>query len=168
MLDLPEKVDEFDYGLKLALKHMNDDVNSNRWILYIIILFIFQSRFLIFNTAVFNSFRRLTSKILTEEKLGILKFYKLGKLKTFLMVFIDHFFKYLLSSQEDGPTNNVKEVSTNLNVNIKPNVDKPKIEIPEDAFLMVTQMNWEDDVIWNGEDIKHKVRFVVHKKFEPS
>ena len=77
MLDLPEKVDEFDYGLKLALKHMNDDVNSNRWILYIIILFIFQSRFLIFNTAVFNSFRRLTSKILTEEKLGILKFYKL-------------------------------------------------------------------------------------------
>jgi transcription initiation factor TFIID subunit 1 len=73
-----------------------------------------------------------------------------------------------LSSQEDGPTNNVKEVSTNLNVDIKPNVDKPKIEIPEDAFLMVTQMNWEDDVIWNGEDIKHKVRFVVHKKFEPS
>jgi len=168
MLDLPEKVDEFDYGLKLALKHMNDDVNSNRWILYIIILFIFQSRFLIFNTAVFNSFRRLTSKILTEEKPGILKFYKLGKLKTFLLVFINHFFKYLLCSQEDGPTNNVKEVSTNLNVDIKPNVDKPKIEIPEDAFLMVTQMNWEDDVIWNGEDIKHKVRFVVHKKFEPS
>ena len=37
--------------------------------------------------------------------------------------------------------------------------DKPKIEIPEDAFLMVTQVNWEDDVIWNGDDIKHKVRF---------
>jgi hypothetical protein len=35
--------------------------------------------------------------------------------------------------------------------------DKPKIEIPEDAFLMVTQVNWEDDVIWNGDDIKHKV-----------
>ena len=38
-----------------------------------------------------NSFRRLTSKILTEEKLGILTFYKLVKLKTFLRVFIDHF-----------------------------------------------------------------------------
>ena len=43
-----------------------------------------------------------------------------------------------------------EKTSTNLS-------DRPKIEIPEDAFLMVTQMNWEDDVVWNGEDIKHKV-----------
>lgn len=27
----------------------------------------------------------------------------------------------------------------------------------EDAFLMVSQLHWEDDVIWNGDDIKHKV-----------
>lgn len=27
----------------------------------------------------------------------------------------------------------------------------------DDAYLMVTQLNWEDDVIWNGDDIKHKV-----------
>ena len=32
-----------------------------------------------------------------------------------------------------------------------------KIDFPPDAFLMVTQMNWEEDVIWNGDDIKHKV-----------
>ena len=22
---------------------------------------------------------------------------------------------------------------------------------------MITQLNWEDDVVWNGDDIKHKV-----------
>ncbi|XP_063240070.1 transcription initiation factor TFIID subunit 1 isoform X2 [Bacillus rossius redtenbacheri] len=27
---------------------------------------------------------------------------------------------------------------------------------PDDAFLMVSQLHWEDEVIWNGEDIKHK------------
>lgn len=29
---------------------------------------------------------------------------------------------------------------------------------PDDAFLLVSQLHWEDDVVWNGEDIKHKVR----------
>lgn len=29
---------------------------------------------------------------------------------------------------------------------------------PDDAFLMVSQLRWEDDVVWNGEDIKHKVK----------
>lgn len=28
---------------------------------------------------------------------------------------------------------------------------------PDDAFLLVSQLHWEDDVVWNGEDIKHKV-----------
>ncbi|XP_037088620.1 LOW QUALITY PROTEIN: transcription initiation factor TFIID subunit 1-like [Pollicipes pollicipes] len=31
------------------------------------------------------------------------------------------------------------------------------VKFEDDAYLMVTQLNWEDDVIWNGEDIKHKV-----------
>ncbi len=26
MLDLPDKVEQFDYGLKQAIEHMNDDV----------------------------------------------------------------------------------------------------------------------------------------------
>ncbi|XP_061189439.1 transcription initiation factor TFIID subunit 1-like isoform X1 [Saccostrea echinata] len=46
---------------------------------------------------------------------------------------------------------------------------KPKEEIEADkkelenlkmnpeAFLMVTQLNWEDDIIWNGEDVKQKI-----------
>ncbi|KAJ8935570.1 hypothetical protein NQ318_001564 [Aromia moschata] len=29
-------------------------------------------------------------------------------------------------------------------------------DIPDDAFLMVTQLHWEDDVVWDGNDIKHK------------
>ncbi|XP_031356543.1 transcription initiation factor TFIID subunit 1 isoform X2 [Photinus pyralis] len=27
---------------------------------------------------------------------------------------------------------------------------------PDDAFLMVSQLHWEDDVVWDGNDIKHK------------
>lgn len=49
-------------------------------------------------------------------------------------------------------------------------------EIPDDCFHMVTQYNWEEDIIWNGDDIKHKVQcmkvllrrmkeFVVHESF---
>ena len=40
---------------------------------------------------------------------------------------------------------------------VKPSTSKQEPRILDDAFLMVTQANWEDDVIWNGEDIKHKV-----------
>ena len=39
-----------------------------------------------------------------------------------------------------------------------------KIELPADAFHMVTQLNWEEDVIWNGEDIKHKVLSKLNSK----
>ena len=39
-----------------------------------------------------------------------------------------------------------------------------KREILDDAFLMVTQANWEDDVIWNGDDIKHKVLQKLNNK----
>ena len=34
---------------------------------------------------------------------------------------------------------------------------KDQNEVPDDAFLMVTQANWEEDVIWNGDDVRHKV-----------
>ena len=42
--------------------------------------------------------------------------------------------------------------------------DSCKIEFPPDAFLMVTQLNWEEDVIWNGDDIKHKVLQKLNSK----
>lgn len=30
-------------------------------------------------------------------------------------------------------------------------------DIADDCFHMVTQYNWEEDIIWNGDDIKHKL-----------
>uniref|UniRef100_A0A671VP97 Transcription initiation factor TFIID subunit n=1 Tax=Sparus aurata TaxID=8175 RepID=A0A671VP97_SPAAU len=33
---------------------------------------------------------------------------------------------------------------------------EPKHALENELFLMVTQLQWEDDIIWNGEDIKHK------------
>lgn len=35
--------------------------------------------------------------------------------------------------------------------------DSPDSGFPDDAFLMVSQLQWEDDVIWDGSEIKHKV-----------
>lgn len=28
--------------------------------------------------------------------------------------------------------------------------------LEDELFMMVTQLQWEDDIIWNGEDVKHK------------
>uniref|UniRef100_H3D2K4 Transcription initiation factor TFIID subunit n=1 Tax=Tetraodon nigroviridis TaxID=99883 RepID=H3D2K4_TETNG len=33
---------------------------------------------------------------------------------------------------------------------------KDKLAIEDELFMMVTQLQWEDDIIWNGEDVKHK------------
>ena len=30
-------------------------------------------------------------------------------------------------------------------------------EFPDEAFLMVTQLQWEDDIIWSGEEAKARV-----------
>lgn len=34
--------------------------------------------------------------------------------------------------------------------------DKDRKALENELFLMVTQLQWEDDIIWNGEDVKHK------------
>merc|ERR1719341_2755870 len=39
-----------------------------------------------------------------------------------------------------------------------------KIEYPPDAFHMVTQLRWEDDIIWNGEDVRQKVLAKLNSK----
>uniref|UniRef100_A0A7N6A6W1 Transcription initiation factor TFIID subunit n=1 Tax=Anabas testudineus TaxID=64144 RepID=A0A7N6A6W1_ANATE len=38
----------------------------------------------------------------------------------------------------------------------KQETPKEITETPQELFLMVTQLQWEDDIIWNGEDVKHK------------
>lgn len=42
-----------------------------------------------------------------------------------------------------------------------PEINDP---IPEDAYLMVSQLHWEDDVVWDGNDIKHKVNQKLNSK----
>lgn len=37
-------------------------------------------------------------------------------------------------------------------------------EIPDDAFLMVSQLHWEDDVVWDGSMIKDKVEQKLNSK----
>ncbi|CAH0579290.1 unnamed protein product [Chrysodeixis includens] len=44
------------------------------------------------------------------------------------------------------------------------NEDSPDSGFPDDAFLMVSQLQWEDDVIWDGSEIKHKVLARLNSK----
>ncbi|KAG0715074.1 Transcription initiation factor TFIID subunit 1-like [Chionoecetes opilio] len=34
-------------------------------------------------------------------------------------------------------------------------------DVPDDCFHMVTQYNWEEDIIWSGDDMKHKVQCIL-------
>lgn len=34
--------------------------------------------------------------------------------------------------------------------------NKARQALENELFLMVTQLQWEEDIIWNGEDVKHK------------
>ncbi|KAL4704937.1 hypothetical protein ACJJTC_013394 [Scirpophaga incertulas] len=43
-------------------------------------------------------------------------------------------------------------------------VGSPDSGFPEDSFLMVSQLQWEDDVIWDGNEIKHKVLARLNSK----
>ena len=40
----------------------------------------------------------------------------------------------------------------------------PRIQFPVDAFHMVSQQHWEDEIIWNGEEVKNKVLSEHNKK----
>ncbi|XP_030020533.1 transcription initiation factor TFIID subunit 1 isoform X3 [Manduca sexta] len=42
--------------------------------------------------------------------------------------------------------------------------DESESGFPDDSFLMVSQLQWEDDVIWDGSEIKHKVLARLNSK----
>ncbi|XP_073945377.1 TATA-box binding protein associated factor 1 isoform X2 [Choristoneura fumiferana] len=42
--------------------------------------------------------------------------------------------------------------------------DSPDSGFPEDSFLMLSQLQWEDDVIWDGSEIKQKVLARLNSK----
>lgn len=52
----------------------------------------------------------------------------------------------------------------NRNEEESTNVASKDTGIPDDAYLMVSQLHWEDDVVWDGNDIKHKVLQKLHSK----
>lgn len=45
-----------------------------------------------------------------------------------------------------------------------PELESPEQYIADDAFLMVSQLHWEDDVVWDGNDIKSKVMQKLNSK----
>uniref|UniRef100_A0A8C7ZRJ3 Transcription initiation factor TFIID subunit n=1 Tax=Oryzias sinensis TaxID=183150 RepID=A0A8C7ZRJ3_9TELE len=47
-----------------------------------------------------------------------------------------------------------KEMNDSEGEEVDGNEEKQALE--NEVFLMVTQLKWEDDIIWNGEDVKHK------------
>uniref|UniRef100_A0A665WVD7 Transcription initiation factor TFIID subunit n=1 Tax=Echeneis naucrates TaxID=173247 RepID=A0A665WVD7_ECHNA len=51
----------------------------------------------------------------------------------------------------------VPEDGSNFNYGFKLKEEESKrAALENELFLMVTQLQWEDDIIWNGEDVKHK------------
>lgn len=47
------------------------------------------------------------------------------------------------------------------------NEDSDSID-PDDCFPMVTPVQVEDEVMWNGDDIKHKVFAKLNEKYYPA
>ena len=85
----------------------------------------------------------------------------------------DYTLKSALEHMDDPINKNEPEDEDAKNVSIdeskEPEVmnkkeQKDAFTVPDDAFFMVTQMNWEDDIVWNGEDIKHKVLQKLNSK----
>lgn len=63
----------------------------------------------------------------------------------------------------------VPETGEDFNYGFKTTDKREEIDIkgepiPDDAFLMVSQLHWEDDVVWDGNDIKHKVLQKLNSK----
>jgi len=53
-----------------------------------------------------------------------------------------------------------KESESLIKTEIKSS-EPEEIGVHEDAFFMVSQSHWEDDVIWDGDDIKQKARKTI-------
>ncbi|XP_045771429.1 transcription initiation factor TFIID subunit 1 isoform X2 [Maniola jurtina] len=64
--------------------------------------------------------------------------------------------------REDKPKEKPSEGDPNSDNN--ENRDSPDSGFPDDAFLMVSQLQWEDDVIWDGSEIKQKVLARLNSK----
>lgn len=56
-----------------------------------------------------------------------------------------------------------KEVEEEIRDTVE-SADSPDSGFPDDSFLMLSQLQWEDDVIWDGSEMKHKVLARLNSK----
>ena len=70
------------------------------------------------------------------------------------------------SSQGPSAADVTSKVKVEARQHQSPKSDKSfgKIEHPPDAFHMVTQLRWEEDIIWNGEEVRQKVLSKLNSK----
>lgn len=74
----------------------------------------------------------------------------------------DYGFKVKKDSEDDDED---EEDKNQIEREIDKNSSRSKNQIDDDdAFLLVTQANWESDIIWNGEDVKPKVLAKLNDK----
>ncbi|XP_075973606.1 TATA-box binding protein associated factor 1 isoform X2 [Anticarsia gemmatalis] len=75
----------------------------------------------------------------------------------------DYGFKIKAPSPDREEPAKPKEVEEEVPEQPESEVD-PDSGFPDDSFLMVSQLQWEDDVIWDGSEIKHKVLARLNSK----
>ncbi|KAI7812775.1 transcription initiation factor TFIID subunit 1 isoform X1 [Triplophysa rosa] len=77
-----------------------------------------------------------------------------------------HYGFKLKDDQKQDSTDAAAKMTTNTQASEPVSEQEPNMEthteededskVQDELFLMVTQLQWEDDIIWNGEDVKHK------------
>ncbi|XP_053607515.1 transcription initiation factor TFIID subunit 1 isoform X2 [Plodia interpunctella] len=72
-------------------------------------------------------------------------------------------FDYGFKAKPPSPDREEKELKCETVEDVE-NSDSPDSGFPDDSFLMVSQLQWEDDVIWDGSEIKHKVLARLNSK----
>lgn len=72
-------------------------------------------------------------------------------------------FNYGFKIKQDKSSSQSKYSNERSENGVDKNVDQ-QLSIADDAFLMVSQLHWEDDVVWDGNDIKAKVLQKLNSK----
>ncbi|XP_028840154.1 transcription initiation factor TFIID subunit 1 isoform X2 [Denticeps clupeoides] len=65
-------------------------------------------------------------------------------------------FHYGFKIREIGAEEPQPEAQPEIELQIEEDEEQERQGLENELFLMVTQLQWEDDIIWNGEDVKHK------------
>lgn len=108
-----------------------------------------------------NLFQYNYSNKIYVIKIIITENFKLYEISSHISAIVNNMFKIILyqasSPERDEKAKEKPAEETILIENENKDIDSPDSGFPDDAFLMVSQLQWEDDVIWDGSEIKHKV-----------